>query len=139
MNRFLLIGAALSAIAAILHIGCIIFGAPWYRFLGAGEQMALLADKGSLQPAIITSIIIFVLFTWSFYALSGAGAIIKLPMIKWVLCAIALIYLSRGVIGFFLINNPLGRSPEFWLWSSAICLSLGILHVIGLKQVWQNL
>lgn len=139
MNRFLLCGAALSALVAILHIGCIIFGAPWYRFFGAGEHMAILADKGSLQPTFITSFIVIVLFTWSFYALSGAGAIVKLPLLKWALCTITIIYLMRGITGFFLINNPLGRSPEFWLWSSVICLSFGIVHLIGLKQAWQTL
>ena len=139
MNVFLLIGAALSAIVATLHIGCIIFGAPWYRFFGAGEKMAILAEKGSFQPTIITSFIVVVLFIWSLYALSGAGLIAKLPLIRWVLSAITCIYLIRGILGFFLITNPLGRSPEFWFWSSAICLSFGIIHLVGLKQVWQNL
>ena len=139
MNSFLLTGAILSAIVAVLHIGCIIFGAPWYRFFGAGEKMAMLADKGSWQPTIITSVIVIVLFTWSLYALSAAGVIAKLPLLRWVLCAITTIYLIRGILGFFLITNPLGRSAEFWLFSSVICLSFGIVHLIGLKQVWQNL
>jgi len=39
-NTFLMIGAALSGLAALLHVGCILFGAPWYRFFGAGEKMA---------------------------------------------------------------------------------------------------
>jgi hypothetical protein len=37
-NAFLIVGAALSAIAAALHIGCIFFGAPWYRCFGAGAR-----------------------------------------------------------------------------------------------------
>jgi len=139
MNIFLLVGAILSAIAAILHLGCIYFGAPWYRFLGAGEQMAILAERGSIQPTLITSAIVLVLATWSIYALSGAGIIVKLPLLKWALSAITFIYLLRGIAGFFLINNPLGRSPEFWLWSSIICLSFGIIHLIGLKQIWANI
>ena len=139
MNKFLLLGAALSGLVAVLHIGCIFFGAPWYRFFGAGEKMAMLAEKGNLQPTIITSCIVVVLFTWSFYALSGTGAIIKLPLLKWVLCAMTAIYSIRGVVGFFFINNPIGRSPEFWFWSSCICLIFGIVHFIGLKQVWHSL
>jgi len=139
MNIFLLVGAILSAIAAILHLGCIYFGAPWYRFFGAGEQMAILAERGSIQPTLITSAIVLVLSTWSIYALSGAGIIVKLPLLKWALSAITFIYLLRGIAGFFLINNPLGRSPEFWLWSSIICLSFGIIHLIGLKQIWANI
>jgi len=55
------------------------------------------------------------------------------------LALITLIYLARGIAGFFLINIPLGRSPEFWLWSSAICLFFGMIHLIGLKQQWAHL
>lgn len=139
MNIFLIVGATLSAIVAILHIGCIYFGAPWYRFFGAGEQMALLAEQGNIQPTIITSVIVMVLVSWSMYALSGAGVIVKLPLLKWALAAITFIYLLRGVVGFFFITNPLGRSPEFWVWSSVICISFGIIHFIGLKQIWSDL
>ncbi|MGQ4584278.1 hypothetical protein [Lysobacter sp. F60174L2] len=39
----------LNAIAALLHVGCIIFGASWYRFFGAGERMAQLASAGFVQ------------------------------------------------------------------------------------------
>jgi len=67
MNIFLLIAGTLSAVAAILHLACIYFGAPWYRFFGAGEQMAVLAEQGSIQPTMITSSIVLVLSVWSLY------------------------------------------------------------------------
>ncbi|NOX93729.1 MAG: hypothetical protein GXP04_01135, partial [Alphaproteobacteria bacterium] len=133
---FLIIGAVLSAIVAVLHIGIIIFGAPWYRFFGAGEKMAILAEQGSMRPTVITSLIAIVLATWSLYALSGAGAIGRLPLLRLGLSVITAIYLARGVLGFFLMNNPMGRSPEFWVWSSAICLVIGLVYLIGLIQVW---
>lgn len=136
MNIFLLIGAALSAVASILHIGCILFGPTWYRFFGAGEKMVILSEKGSLQPTLITSVIVIVLAVWSFYALSGSGFIGQLPLLRMGLCIITGIYLIRGVLGFFLMANPLGRSSEFWLWSSVICFVIGIIHLIGLNQVW---
>jgi hypothetical protein len=139
MNVFLIIAGTLSAIVAILHIGCIYFGASWYRFFGAGEKMAVLAERGSIQPTLITSGIVLVLVIWSLYALSGAGLIFRLPLIRLTLVLITLIYLVRGIAGFFLVNSPMGRSPEFWIWSSSICLCLGIIHLIGLKQQWGNL
>lgn len=139
MNIYLGIGGGLSAIAAILHLGCIYFGASWYRFFGAGEQMAQLAEKGSSQPTIVTSVIFLILTTWSLYAFSAAGLITKLPLLRLALVLITFIYMARGIAGFFLINSPMGRSPEFWLWSSAICLTIGIFHLIGLKQQWANL
>ncbi|MPY23127.1 hypothetical protein FM037_05420 [Shewanella psychropiezotolerans] len=139
MNILLVVAGALSALAALAHIGCIYFGASWYRFFGAGEQMAIMAEQGSLRPTIITSGIALVLSIWSLYAFSAAGLIGKLPLIRTALIIITAIYLLRGVAGFFFISNPLGRSPEFWFWSSAICLSLGLLHLIGLKQQWASL
>jgi len=139
MNIYLLIAGALSAIAALLHLGCIYFGAPWYRFFGAGEQMATMAEQGLAYPTIITLIIFSVLSLWSAYAFSAAGLIIRLPFIRLALSLITLIYLLRGLAGFTLMDNPMGRSAEFWLWSSIICLIFGIFHAIGLKKQWAKL
>ena len=139
MNVFLIIAGILSAVVATLHLGCIYFGGSWYRFFGAGEQMALLSEQGSIKPTLITSIIVLILSTWSLYAFSAAGVIFKLPFIRLALVLITFIYLARGVAGFFLINNPMGRSPEFWVWSSIICLFFGIVHFVGLKQQWASL
>jgi len=139
MNVFLIVAGILSAVAAILHLGCIYFGAPWYRFFGAGEQMALLSEQGSSQPTLITSGIVLVFSIWSMYAFSAAGITFRLPLIRLALILITIIYLTRGVVGFFLINSPMGRSPEFWVWSSVICLSFGVVHLIGLKQQWSSL
>jgi len=60
-------------------------------------------------------------------------------LLRWVLSAITAVYLLRGVAGFFFYTNPLGRTPELWLWSSAICLTLGLVHLFGLKQVWAQI
>ena len=139
MNVFLIVAGTLSAIVAVLHLGCIYFGAPWYRFFGAGEQMAVLAEQGSRQPTIITSGIVLVLCVWSLYAFSAAGVIFRLPLIRLALILITLIYLVRGVAGLFLVSSPMGRSPDFWIWSSLICLSFGVIHLIGLKQEWAKL
>lgn len=101
--------------------------------------MALLAERGSIQPTLITSGIVLVLSIWSIYAFSAAGVIVRLPLLRLALILITFIYLLRGVAGFFLVSSPMGRSPEFWMWSSLICLSFGIIHFIGLKQQWSNL
>lgn len=138
MNIMLIIAGIMSLFAATIHVGCIYFGASWYRFFGAGEQMAIMAEQGSIKPALITSCIIFVLMIWSLYAFSAAGMMVKLPFLRVILVMITVIYLLRGVAGYFLINNPLGRTPEFWIWSSSICLGIGIMHLIGVKQMWST-
>lgn len=139
MNVFLIIAGVLSATAALLHVGCIYYGAPWYRFFGAGEGMAMLAEKGSIKPTLITSGIVLVLSIWSIYAFSAAGVNFKLPFIRFVLIGMASVYLLRGVAGLLLIKSPMGRSPGFWLWSSIICLLFALVHFIGIGQQWANL
>lgn len=95
---FLIVSAALSAVAALLHPGRIAFGAPWYRFLGAGERMAQASSAGRWYPAVVTLAIVFILLVWSLYALFGAGVIVRLPFVWFLLCAITGIYLLRGVV-----------------------------------------
>ena len=136
MNYYLVVAVCLSAGAALMHVGCIVFGAPWYRFFGAGEQMALMAEQGLMKPTFITSFIVVVLSIWSLYAFSAAGIIGRFPFIRLALILISMIYLLRGLAGFYFVANPISRAPEFWIWSSVICLFIGLIHLIGLKQIW---
>jgi hypothetical protein len=139
-NPNLLAGAALSAIAALLHLCCIFFGSSWYRFFGAGERMAQLSAAGHVGPAIVTTGIATVLMLWSLYALSGAGVIPRLPLIRVGLCTIAGIYVLRGLAGFVIAAVAPGeRSVAFWCWSSLICLGIGALYLVGTRQVWFQL
>ena len=139
-SGFLLLAAALSALASLAHVGVVIGGPGWYRFFGAGEGMAQLASRGSLYPAVITLLIAAVLGVWSAYALSGAGMLPALPLLKLVLVLITLVYTVRGLAGFVLASvAPGGNSPAFWWWSSTICLVFGIVHAIGLYRAWPGL
>jgi len=138
-NTYLVCGAALSALAAVLHLGCILFGAPWYRFFGAGERMARLAEAGSWYPTAVTSAIVAVLIVWSFYALSGAGVVPRLPLLRVGLCVITAIYLLRGLVVVPLFLLAPEKATAFWFWSSAICLAFGIVHLLGTSQAWARL
>lgn len=130
----------LSALAAVLHVCCIFFGPSWYRFFGAGERMAQLSAAGHIAPTLITAGIAALLATWSLYALSGAGVVPRLPFVRASLCAIAGIYLLRGIVGFGLAAaHPGERSVAFWCWSSLACLGIGALHLVGTRQAWSQL
>lgn len=135
-NPFLISGATLSAVAALFRVGCIILGSSWYRFFGAGERMAQPAAAGSTRPTLITSGIVLVLATWSFYAFSGAGVAPHLPLVRTVLCIVTGIYLLRGVAGVFV---AIRSGATLWWWSSAICLTIGLIHLIGTRQSWPYL
>ena len=71
-NKILVVGATLSGLAALMHLACLVVGAPLFRLLGAGEQMAQLHLAGHWYPTVVTLVIAGALATWSAYALSGA-------------------------------------------------------------------
>jgi hypothetical protein len=139
INLALILGALLSALAAVTHIGIIIGGAAWYRFFGAGEQFAVASELGKIYPAVVTFGIAAVLATWAAYALSGAGWLPVLPFLKIALCMITAVYLLRGVGGFAMLAVKSPYTKRFIVVSSSICLSFGVVHALGLWQIWGKL
>ncbi len=145
MNPYLLIGGLLSFLASGLHIACIIGGANWLRFFGAGEQLAQMAERGSWYPGLVTLFIGGVLMVWGMFALtaaaipSGAGAPLTLPFLKWILVAITAVYVLRGAVPFIAAIFKPDLLFPFMVWSSLICLVYGLFHVVGLYQVWGRL
>lgn len=143
-NTQLKIAASLSFIAALLHVAIPLGGPEWYRFFGAGEGMALLAESGSNEPTMITLSIAAVLTVWGFYALSGAGVVLKLPLLKFALCLISAVFLLRSAAGLifpFFSNHPTiaQNSVTFWLVSSAICCVFGVFYFLGTKNNWERM
>lgn len=138
-NTFLISAALLCALAAMAHLGCIVFGADWYRFFGAGEQMARMAEQGLWYPTVVTSVLVMVLLTWSMYALSASDVIRRLPLIRLVLCLISAIFIFRGVGFVALMPMFPENSLTFWYVSSAICLIIGLCFVVGTHQEWNKL
>lgn len=134
-NYPLLLGAWLSLLAGFLHIAIIIGGAEWYRFFGAGERLSAMAAAGSPVPAILAVGMTLILFLWAGYAFSGAGVISPLPLLKPALIIISGIYLARGLV---LIPAALFR-PEALngvkIWTSLVCLGMGLSYAIGTWQV----
>ena len=136
-NNWLIAGAFLSAAAAVLHVAVIFGGPDWYRFFGAGEPMAQMAERGSLIPAIVTAGIALVLATWAAYALAGAGLIRRLPLMRTALITISSIYLLRGLLIVPLTFQP--KATAFDYWSSLIVLGFGLTYAIGTACAWPQL
>jgi hypothetical protein len=128
-----------SLAASLLHLACIAGGPDWYRFFGAGERMARMAERGHWYPTALTLGIAAVLFAWALYAWSGAGLIPRLPLLRAGLCAITGVYLLRALAFVPLKTVFPGNSDAFWYWSSGICLGLALLHALGLRQAWARL
>ncbi|MCC2616809.1 hypothetical protein LJ739_11205 [Aestuariibacter halophilus] len=143
-NTLLTVAAGLSFSAALAHVAIVLGGPDWYRFFGAGEQMASLAEAGSLRPAFITLLIATVLALWGLYGLSGAGVISPLPLLRPALVVITAVYLVRGIGGFilpFVSSHPAitQNSVTFWLVSSLICSLFGVCYLLGVLANWASL
>jgi hypothetical protein len=139
LNYWLISGGILSAIAALMHIAIIIGGPDWYRFFGAGEGMARAAAQGRLMPTLITLGIATMLAIWAAYAFSGAGLIVRLPLLRPALVIISTIYLLRALAVVPFLLTPTEQSPAFWLVSSGIVLIYGLTYAIGTWRAWPEL
>jgi hypothetical protein len=127
----------MSVAASLLHIGCIIGGPDWYRFFGAGEQIAQLAERGHWYPPVITLAIAVILAGWAAYAFSAAGNLLRLPLLRTGLVAIAFVLIARSAFAFV----PAAWPPENWTLpfvatTSAICLAMGAIFAIGTWRAW---
>ena len=145
-NKYLIIAGILSTLGAILHLGMIIGGPDWYRFFGAGEGMAQMAEKGMAYPAIAAASIAIVLFVWAAYAFSGAGVIKRLPLLKTGLVVISIIFIIRALFGIAVVNyidhpyyNELQARPTFMVVTSLICFIYGLFYIVGTFKNWNVL
>jgi putative oxidoreductase len=136
--KVLKVAGILTAITSIMHVAIIIGGAEWYRFFGAGEEMAVMSEEGSIYPTVITCIIAIILAIWSTYAFSGAKVVRKLPLTKVVLSLVALVFLARGLLGIPAViysdssyMSELAESMMFMVVSSLICLIIGSCYGLG--------
>jgi hypothetical protein len=141
-NNQLIVAGCLSLIASLLHVACIFGGPDWYLFFGAGERMAQLSAAGDPYPTIVTTIIASILAVWGLYAFSGAGIIVKLPLLRTCLVLITAVFLIRGIAGLFapfVTSYPVvhQNSVTFWLVSSVICCIYGTFYLMGARKLWQ--
>ena len=136
-------GGALSAGVAVLHVLILIDGPRAFRYFGAGERMARMAERGSPMPAVWTIGITLVFVVWTLYALSGAGVIRLLPLLRTGLIVIAAVYTLRGLIlGPQLVWRLSGYSeavPLRYLVFSATALLAGLIHIAGTQRAWATL
>ena len=137
MNKYLLSGGTFSILVALLHVAIIFGGPDWYRFWGAGEQMATMEENGSLLPDLLTFFIVVIFLIWGLYAYSGAGLIRRLPLLKTALILISSIFTIRGLVLVTYIFRPEHLS-NFILLTSIVSLIAGLTHFIGTKQIWSK-
>jgi hypothetical protein len=133
----------MSASIALLHVAVIFFGGPAYRYFGAGEEMARLAEAGSPVPALITAGITVVFALWATYAFSGAGVIGRLPLLRVGLVTIGAIYTARGLLlgpqAAWFLSALREAVPPRQLAFSGASLAIGLVYLVGTSRAWAQL
>ncbi len=131
----LLTAAGLASMAiAILHLAIIFYGAPGYRYFGAGEKMVSLAENGSFVPGFVTWGITIVFTVFGLYAFSGAELLSPLPFLQIVLFGIGTIYTLRGLFVIYEIFTMLvfKSDTEFKrIMFSLVSFLVGVFYLFG--------
>jgi hypothetical protein len=138
-NGWLIAAGIMSAAASLLHVGVIIGGPDWYRFFGAGEEMARAAEQGSSMPGLITAAIALILSIWALYAFSAAGLVRHLPFLRTALVLITGVYLLRGLMLIPILILKPQLVTMFEIISSLVVLAYGIAYAVGTWRAWPNL
>jgi hypothetical protein len=134
-NHYLIAGGVMSALISLLHIILAIYPS-LYRYIGP-DQSALteMAEQGSSITTIVSVALALLFAIWAIYAFSGSGLIRPLPLLRFALIAISVIYILRA---FFLpseINMVLNQGYPFrFIVFSTISLVAGLLYLFGLLR-----
>ncbi|HEX7186075.1 MAG TPA: hypothetical protein VF756_29890 [Thermoanaerobaculia bacterium] len=141
IGRESLILAAIGSFAvALLHLVIIPIGAPAYRYFGAPD-LAVLEERGSWTPAVMTLVLVFLFSGFGLYALSGARKIRRLPLLLAGLIAIGSLYALRGLAVFPQLVERIGGAgiPSRHVVFSLVALAIGIAYLIGIMGEWRLL
>lgn len=138
-NGWLVAAGLLSAAASLLHCATIVGGPDWYRFFGAGEEMARAAERGSVMPGLVTAAIATILGIWALYAFSAAGLVRRLPLMRTALVLITGVYMLRALALVPLLALKPQLVDTFAVVSSLIVLCYGVTYAVGTWRAWPYL
>lgn len=138
-NGWLVAAGLLSAAASLLHFATIVGGPDWYRFFGAGEEMARAAERGSVMPGLVTAAIATILGIWALYAFSAASLVRRLPLMRTALVLITGVYMVRALALVPLVALKPQLVDTFAIVSSLIILCYGVTYAVGTWLAWPSL
>jgi hypothetical protein len=129
-NHSLLLGGVASFLITLLHVALAV-RPRIYRYCGA-DELAQLHEQGSPFTVLVTVGLALMFAAWGVYALSGAGVIGQLPLLRPVLITIGAIYILRSLMLPSELVQALTRGypPRFIIFSTG-SLVIGLLHLVG--------
>ena len=132
----LVLAGIISFILAIFQ-AVIAFSPSWSLYFGAPEFLV-----SNIRLLITTGLVVAVIFAiFGLYAMSGAGYLGRLPLLRWALLAIGCLFILRGllVIPECMILPGAAPSPPQAIVSSLVALGIGIVYLIGVIGNWTRM
>lgn len=139
-SRWLTLAAVLSFGIALLHAALIFMDPHAYGYFGA-PQLGRAKAAGYSYPDLMTVGLALVFATFGAYALSGAGRIRRLPLLRVVLLLIGAVFAVRGLALFpELVQLAAGTgAPPRMAVFSLVSLVTGVAFLAGTRLRWDRL
>lgn len=140
-NRgWILLAAVIASAGAAIHAGATLGGAAWYAFFRAPPAIVASAQAGTWLAPVSALVIAALMAICAAYALSAAGVIRRLPLLRTALATIAGICLLRGLLLIPLAIKRPDLVDTFETVAGAIWLLAGIGFAVGFRaaQAWPN-
>jgi hypothetical protein len=129
-SKLLISSGIIASASAIWHLLCIWGGSSWFTFARAPQQIIDSAHQGTLLAPIATIIVASLMFACTIFALSGAGLIRKVPLLKSALITIAILCTLRGLIAIPAFVTSTGL--DVWqIVASTVWFYVGICFIAG--------
>ncbi len=137
-SRWLTIAAALCFGIALLHAAIIFMGPNAYAYFGAPE-LGRAEAAGSAVPDLMTAVLVVVFGAFGVYALSGAGRVRRLPLLRVGLILIGAVFTLRGLAVFVEVTQlASGGAPRMVVFS-LVSLITGVAFLVGTLPRWRAL
>lgn len=139
-SRWLTAAAALCFGIALLHVAIIFMGPDAYAYFGA-PTLAVAESRGSVIPDLETAVLVLVFASFGAYALSGAGRMRRLPLLRVALVVIGAVFTVRGLALFVQVAqlaSGAGAPPRHAVFS-LVSLITGVAFLAGTRTRWSSL
>jgi hypothetical protein len=130
----LMVAAGIGLFGALIHFVAPWYGPEWYAYWHAPREVVESARNGTWLAPLSTMAVGAAMLAAGLYALSAAGAIRRLPLLKPALVVLSVLCVLRASIVIpFLILAP-QRLGAFDLAAAAVWLTAGLGFLYGLVR-----
>jgi hypothetical protein len=131
---FLVLAALIAFGTAVAHLSCIYFGPSCYSLQMAPAFVVEWAQEGSYLAPLAAVFVSSVFVVIGLYALSGAGLIRQLPLLKLGLYTIAAVCLIRGLLGMQLWLRHQEKIDISIFYAGVVWFVAGLLFLFGYRM-----